>query len=271
VDPLGEKDIYRNGIYTYVWDYQRNLLTLVNGTVPVRLPWAADLVPPDLARRLLRGAAPNDPLDPLPARRIAGVAAAGVRLRPADPDTTVGRVDVWAEPDSGLPVRVEVAGRTSSAPVLTTEFLDLDRTAPDTELMKPGRSPGAGFTVTSQPDIAAAVNAASPLRLPETLAGRARQPSPGGIAGVGGYGQGFGAFAVVPLPGRTGTRVIDSARSGGVVPIELTRGTAYQVGASMLTALALQRRRGQVLLLTGFVTADLLRTAADELTVVPVR
>jgi hypothetical protein len=56
-----------------------------------------------------------------------------------------------------------------------------------------------------------------------------------------------------------------------VVPIELPRGTAYQIGAGMLTALAMQRRRGQILLLTGFVTADLLRTAAVELSLVPVR
>jgi hypothetical protein len=155
--------------------------------------------------------------------------------------------------------------------VLTTEFLDLDRTAPDPSLLKPGRSPSAGFTVTTQPDIAAAVNAALPVRLPATLVGRARQPSPGGIAGVAGYGQGFGQFAVVPLPGRSGSRVVDSARSAGVVPIELPRGIAYQIGASMLTALVMQRRRGLIVLLTGFVTADLLRSAAEELSVAPAR
>jgi hypothetical protein len=271
VDPLGEKDIYRTADGTYVWDFERNLLTLVAGEVPVRLPWAADLVPPDLARRLLRGAAPGDPLDPLPARRIAGLAAAGVRLRPADPQTTVARVDVWADPDSGLPVAVEVTGRISTAPVLTTQFLDLDRSAPDAALLTPVRALSAGFTMTTQPDIAAAVNAAVPVRLPDTLAGRSRQPSPGGIAGVAAYGAGFASFVVVPLPGGTGGRVIDSARTGGALPVTLPRGTGYQIGASMLTALVLQRRRGQVLLLTGFVTADLLKQAAGELSVAPLR
>jgi hypothetical protein len=271
VDQLGEKDIYRTGDGTYVWDFQRNLLTLVAGTVPVRLPWAADLVPPDLARRLLRGAAPGDPLDPLPARKVAGLAAAGVRLRPADPQTTVGRVDVWADPATGLPVRVEVAGRTSDTPVLTTQFLDLDQKAPPRSLLTPTRSLSAGFTVTTQPDVAAAVNAAVPLRLPPTLAGRTRQASPGGITGVGAYGVGFGAFVVVPLPGRMGGQVIATARSGGALPVTLPRGEGYQIGASMLTALVLQRRRGQVILLTGFVTADLLRTAATELTLEPLR
>jgi hypothetical protein len=265
VDPLGEKDIYRDADGTYVWDFQRNLLTLVAGVVPVRLPWAADLVPPDLARRLLRGAAPGDPFDPLPARRVAGVAAAGVRLRPADPETTIGRVDVWAEPESGLPVLVEVAGRGSASYVLSTQFLDVTRTAPDPALLTPARSLSAGFTVTTQPDIAAAVNAAVPVRLPAALAGRTRQPSPGGIAGVAAYGLGFASFLVVPLPGRMGGQVIASARAGRALPVELPRGTGYQIGTSMLTALVLQRRRGQVLLLTGFVGADLLRRAATDL------
>jgi hypothetical protein len=271
VDQLGEKDIYRTSDGTYVWDFQRNLMTLVAGTVPVRLPWAADLVPPDLARRLLHGAAPGDPYDPLPARRIAGLPAAGVRLRPADPDTTVGRIDVWADPDTGLPLRVEAAARDATTPVLSTQFLDLDRSAPDPALLVPTRSLSAGFTMTTQPDIAAAVNAAVPVRLPATLAGRARQPSPGGIAGVAAYGLGFGAFVVVPLPGRAGSDAINSAEKNRVVPLVMTRGVGYVVGASMLGALVMRRRRGQVLLLVGFVTTELLRQAAVELDEVPLR
>jgi hypothetical protein len=39
----------------------------------------------------------------------------------------------------------------------------------------------------------------------------------------------------------------------------------------MLGALVMRRRRGQVLLLTGFVTTDLLRQAAAELDEVPLR
>jgi hypothetical protein len=271
VDQLGEKDIYRTADGTYVWDFQRNLMTLVAGPVPVRLPWAADLVPPDLARRLLRGAAPGDPIDPLPARRVAGLAAAGVRLRPADPDTTVGRIDVWADPDTGLPLLVEAAARDAGTPVLSTQFLDLERTAPDPALLIPNRSLSAGFTMTTQPDIAAAVNAQVPVRLPANLAGRGRQPSPGGIAGVAAYGLGFGAFAVVPLPDRAGTDAIDSARKNRALPVTLPRGVGYQIGASMLTAVVVRRRRGQVLLLTGFVAADLLIRAATELAEEPLR
>jgi hypothetical protein len=202
---------------------------------------------------------------------VAGLAAAGVRLRPADPDTTVGRIDVWADPDTGLPVRVEATARGATTPVLSTQFLDLDRTAPDPALLVPTRSLAAGFTVTTQPDIAAAVNAAVPLRLPGSLVGRARQPSPGGIAGVAAYGVGFGAFLVLPLPGRTGAQAIDSARNNRVLPVILPRGVAYQIGASMLTAVVMQRRRGQILLLTGFVTADLLVQAATQLSEEPLR
>ena len=42
--------------------------------------------------------------------------AAGLRMTPADPASTVGRVDIWADPSSGLPLMVEVFGRGSGRP-----------------------------------------------------------------------------------------------------------------------------------------------------------
>jgi hypothetical protein len=35
-------------------------------------------------------------------RHIAGVDAAGLRINPTDPATTIGRVDIWADPETGL-------------------------------------------------------------------------------------------------------------------------------------------------------------------------
>src|SRR5689334_4164931 len=96
----GERDAYGATNGECLWDYGANLLTAVIGKPPVRLPRAGDLLPPDLARRVL-AAAPNDPVTALPSRRVAGLAAAGLRLRPADPDTTIGQVDIWADPRTG--------------------------------------------------------------------------------------------------------------------------------------------------------------------------
>ena len=57
VTGTGESDTYADGGVTYLWNYGTNLLTQVTGAEPVRLPRAADLLPPALARRLLDTAA----------------------------------------------------------------------------------------------------------------------------------------------------------------------------------------------------------------------
>src|SRR5205823_3186404 len=122
----GERDVYQTPTGEFTWDYGTNLLTEVIGAEPVRLPRAGDLVPPELARRVL-ALAPTDPVTALPPRRVAGIDAPGLRLRPTDPTTTVGQVDLWADPASGLPVQVEITPRGVGAPVLTSRFVDLDQ------------------------------------------------------------------------------------------------------------------------------------------------
>ena len=74
--PVGERDVYRLDGREYVWDFGFDQLTALSGNAALRLPRAADLLPPELGRRLL-GLAPDDPVAPLPARRVAGRVAAG--------------------------------------------------------------------------------------------------------------------------------------------------------------------------------------------------
>ncbi len=69
--PVGERDTYHLGDTDYIWDFGSNQLTRVVGARSLQLPRPADLLPPTLARRLLRLAA-GDPVTPLPARRVAG-------------------------------------------------------------------------------------------------------------------------------------------------------------------------------------------------------
>jgi len=45
LDQTGERDIYQTVDGTYVWDFERNLVTCTVGEPPVRLPGAADLLP----------------------------------------------------------------------------------------------------------------------------------------------------------------------------------------------------------------------------------
>ncbi len=270
VDDQGERDTYQTPDGVYVWDFERDLVTRIAGTVTVRLPWASDLVPAELARRVLTGSGPGDRLSALPARRVAGVAAAGFRLVPADPDTTIGRVDVWADPDSGLPLAVEIAPRTSASPLLTTRVLDLRRQPPDPAVLVPPRPATAGFTTTSEPDLAAALNDRSFWQLPDALAGRRRTTAPGGVAGVGGYGTGLGMVVVVPLPGRFGDRFFDAAQDAGGVPLSYLPGGAlveradgdagYALGNAAINTMVLHGY-----LLAGFVTQDLLRRVGGDL------
>lgn len=226
LDPVAEHDFYATDAGAYTWDYGRNLWTEILGDPPVRLPWAPDLLPPDLARRLLAAPAPGDRLETLPTRRVAGVSAAGLRLTPGDPDTTIGHVDVWADPATGLPLRIDLPG------AFTSRFLDLRQEPPDPAVLVPDASDTSGFAATDRPGITAALNSVSAANLPSSLAGRARASGP--VSAVAVYGSGLSKFVVVALPGRQGARVVNAIRDGGgaVVP------GGYVLGSAVLTVLA---------------------------------
>jgi hypothetical protein len=268
----GERDIYRTPDGTYVWDFERDEVVHTPGELPLRLPWAADLTPPDLARRLLRGAAPGDALTALPAERVAGVVATGLRLTPTDPDTTVGRLDIWADPRTGLPLRVEVAGRGAGKPAMATRFLDLSQRTPAPGLLTPAIPDTASVVLAEPADVTAALRGILSGYLPPRLAGRSITTygdTVGGLPGVAGYGDGFATFAVVALPGRLGGRTLAAARGAGATPVPLTGAEAYQMSSSLLTTLVVRTegdratRRGW--LVAGMVSPALLQRVAVEL------
>ncbi|MEV8508436.1 hypothetical protein AB0368_26940 [Actinoplanes sp. NPDC051475] len=205
LDVLGpgtERDLYRSGDGQVVWDYGDNQLSLILGEQPVRLPRAADLTPPELARRLLSLAA-GDRLEPLPGRRVAGVLAAGLRIVPAAAGTTIAHADIWADRASGLPVRVEVTARGVARPVFVTRFLELILAAPAAGVLEPpARRPGTGFTTTEAADVLGVLDRWDSVTPPDLLAGQPRQPAAGGVTALGAYGTGLARFVVVGLPGR---------------------------------------------------------------------
>jgi hypothetical protein len=263
--PVGERDTYRLDGREYVWDFGFDQLTVLTGNPALRLPRPADLLPPDLARRLL-GLAPDDPVSPLPSRRIAGLAADGLRLTPADPDTTVGRVDVWADPASGLPLRVEIAPRTGSdLPLLITQLQDVDLRAPDDAALTPPRPPGASRVRASANDLGSALRVLDAAAPPARLAGRDRVRLTGEeLPGVGVYGSGLAGFVLVPVsPGIAG-RVLDGAGAAGGTPITVPRGRAVKIATPLLSLAVRGGRRGGVLLV-GTVGPDVLERAVVEL------
>ncbi len=268
VDVLGpgsERGLYRQPGGEYRWDFGDNQLTSIIGSPPVRLPRAADLLPPDLARRLL-ATATTESVAPLPARRVAGVAAAGLRIVPADRRTTVGRVDIWAAPDSGLPLQVEVTGRGAARPVLVSRFLEVTMSGPAPEVLTPpALRAGVGFSETSTPDLVSALDRYGSLPLPAALAGQTRRAAVAGFSGVGLYGAGLAQIAVLAVPGRFGYDAFRAAARYGR-KITYPQGETAVISASLLSvAVVRSTALDQVYLVAGLVDPVVLQDAGAEL------
>ena len=272
IDTVGERDVYQTPGGTYTWDYGRDQLTEITGTEPVRLPRAGDLLPPDLARRVLNMDG-VDGVTPLPSRRIAGIDAAGLRLRPKDPATTVGQVDIWADPNTGLPLRVEITARGAGQPILTSQFLSVTQSAPDEANLDPPDQPVGRV---GAPNVLGAITGGiGRFPLPGQLGGYPRQPQLSGLPSVGRYGAGLATFVVLPLPRDIGSQAIDTALKGGAKQLAITRGRAVLIQIPLLTVLIEQVGFRRTYLLAGFVNPTVLSQAATELAAlrrpVPVR
>jgi hypothetical protein len=279
VTGTGESDTYADGGVTYLWNYGTNLLTQVTGAEPARLPRAPDLLPPALARRLLDTAGRADRISRLPARRIAGVDAAGLRLVPAGSGTTIGAVDIWADPASGLPLEVQITGRGTAQPVLISTFLELSRTQPDLAAVIPHPAPDVGLTTTRLPNVDGVLNGdgdgdGDSTPFPAQLGGLRRVALPGSPSGVAIYGTGFSRFVLLPLPRGVGTDALNAAIQAGAgsVPLAGTGGSraGTQAGVLIRTPLlsVLMVRAGfhhAVFLFTGAVTPAVLENSAGAL------
>lgn len=260
----GENVLYHLGDVEYRWDFDADQLTRIVGATALRLPRAGDLLAPDLARRLLR-LAPTDPVTALPARRIAGRTAAGLRLTPAEPATTIGRIDVWADPDTALPLRVEVAGR-DGVPLLISELGTVTDGPPDPADLIPVVPPGAGALSAEAVDVAGALRVLDAPPAPDRLAGRDRVVGGDGVElpGVGLYGTGLAAFVHIPLSRELAGRAVDGATAAGGTAVAVPFGRAVRVSTPLLTVAARARRGGGSLLI-GAVTPDVLERAVTEL------
>ncbi|MBW0103947.1 hypothetical protein [Pseudonocardia sp. KRD291] len=270
--PAGEIDTYRLGDTEYLWDYGGNRLTTIRGTAPVRLPRASDLAPSDLARRLL-GITATEAVSALPPRRIAGYAVPGIRVVPADPAGTVGRIDVWALPGPAgtpaLPMAVEIAAKGAAGPVLSTAFTSVEAAPPSGLALRPDVPPGAESVSARPGDLAGVLRGLGAPPPPDSLAGRARVELPGSdegaLPGIGVYGTGVSRFVLVPAGRDVARQIIGGAGAAGGVPIAgFAPDRAVRV-ATPLLGLVVVRRRGGGFLLAGTVVPDVLEAAATEL------
>lgn len=262
VDLVGETDVAVDGPTTWTWVSADRRATFTRGDVDVRLPRGADLLAPALGARLARTEGVR--VEPLPARRVAGVDAAGLRLLPGDPaTTTVERVDLWVEPQSGLALRVELRARDVQGPALTSLLLDVALVAPDVARTTFRPPPQATVDVVEAPDLAAAADRYAPFRLPPSVAGLRRQQRVGDLGqGVGTYGVGFTAMTVVPLEGRTAGGLLRALRDDDDPADEAPFSTALLQGR-------VARVGDRAYLLVGTVPQNVLSSALAQLRVSP--
>lgn len=259
---VGETDVAVSGPLTWTWVSADRAVTLVRGELDVRLPRGADLLAPALGARLARSEGVT--AQRLPPRRVAGVDAAGLRLLPADPQTTtVERVDLWAEPATGLPLRVELHPVDRDDAALTSLLLDLDLSVPPLARMRFRPPPGAGVDVVEAPDLAALADRYAPFQLPTTLAGLPRRQRVDDLGdGVGTYGDGFTALTVVPLEAPTLGGLLRGLQDDDDPPDEATFSTALLQGL-------VARDGDRAYLLVGTVPERVLRSALAQLRASP--
>jgi hypothetical protein len=308
VDTGQERGLYRTPDGEYSWDYGDNRLTYVStrdrvevvelpdetaggpGELSfsavrqpqVRLPRAADLMPPDLARRLL-SVAEGEPSGPLPGRRVAGVVGAGLRITATDPHSTVGHIDIWADPATGLPLQVELSARGAERPVLVTRFLEVEAAAPTSGvLVPPAQRDEVGFTAAETSDAADVIFDQGHVRsLPERLGGQPRRDPvterrvqlPGRdeavrlsqVSRFAVYGTGLAQFVVVPLSRQIAGEVYRRAAEWGQ-SLTFPTGTAALLSSSLLSLMVVRPTSiPRTFLVAGMVDGERLRQVGAEL------
>jgi outer membrane lipoprotein-sorting protein len=256
----GETDLFRQGSGIVRWVFESETATY-SPVSKIRLPDASDLLPTTFARSLLQGVQEGE-LASLPARRVTGINAAGLRLTPSQKGTTVGHVDIWADPVSGLPLQVQLYGVGEQRPVITTTLRQLKLGAPAETTTHFSLPEGVRVAYEPSVDVAAAANAFAPYDLPPSLAGlSSRNGMDPGAVGV--YGRGPTTLIALPLRGQVARPLRQQLQDRGDARTTDV-GTLVPVGPVELL-ITPYRGRGGSFLLAGTVTSETLQQAAAEL------
>jgi hypothetical protein len=197
----GEVDTYRDGDSITTWDSSARRTTRLEQVTQLRLPRPADLLPAEMGRRLAAAVGPRDDVRAIDSRRIAGRAAAGVRIVPGSATSTVASADLWIDEARGVTLAVDVTARGGKAPTLASETLTISFGPPDVDRLTFTPPTGPGFRVRTGDrvlDIVQQIERSSPVDLPDTLGGLARNPGPS--RGIATYGHGFDAVTLVGVP-----------------------------------------------------------------------
>jgi hypothetical protein len=260
----GETGIHHDRYGDWTWNYESNSVDRSGSSVSadVRFPNAADLAPPELGRRLLSQALPREATR-IGSARVAGRDAAGLRVSPEQPASSIASVEVWADPDTGLPLRVQVRGKQASMAALTSAFLDFSPAEPPAAVTAFRPPADADISNRSSRDLITAIDQWGEVTPPGRLAGLERNERLPTLGSVGVYGRGVTELLAVPLPDRIAYSLSQElAEAVGADPYEPQ--LRLSVGPLNLL-LSVPARPDSAWLLVGTVTAPTLAAAAAEL------
>jgi hypothetical protein len=268
----GEHDTAVDGPLTQLWDSTRNRLIRSFGVTALRTPRATDLLPPDLAQRLVPRNLPATATRQ-PAVRIAGRTGLGLRLTPTNNDTTVRYVDIDVDSATGLPLRVAIVPRGSTTPAVSTDFLEIKIADPARRDIRFVAPPGALISHQPIPDFVADADQFAPFALPDTLAGLRRSQRVSTLtrdSGAATYGLGYTLLALVPVRPDTADQVFKALRPPNGVSVDLAHPGAEAVAehlalANVLVVFVDQRAYA----LSGTVRLSTLTRAAEQLADAP--
>jgi hypothetical protein len=254
----GETDLIHNVQGTTRWRYEQNDADLSQDP-DIRLPRTSDLVPPEVADLMLDDADASE-VRRLPAARVAGIDALGLRLRPSAAQTSIDHVDVWADPGSGVVLRAVVYGKGAEGPAFTTELAEFSAATPPAERTEFVPPPGAEFDFDEVLDIADAANQYAPVLPPDQVAGLAKAPQSDRAVGI--YGSGTTRLIAIPLRDREADPLREQLR--------LTPGVRQEPRATLVTigplGVALGGGEGEGgWLVAGTVTVETLLHAVRDL------
>ena len=260
--PTGETGHWHRDGRTVRWVYESKRATL-SPDVPVRLPISVDVLPHVLAARVLDGATAQE-LTRIGSARVAGRAADGLRLTPSDPQSSIARADVWADAETGVPLRVELVSSGDGSVALSTAMLDVSFEAPSREVLSFDPPPDATLHYDDTVDIAAAADRYAERSVPATLAGLPLRVDD--VRSVGVYGRGPTVLLALPLRDSDAERFREqiAERIGAEC---LSDG--WLVSTGPLQLLVTPPAPGGSWLVTGSVTRDATLDAAAELNAEP--
>jgi len=251
----GEQDTYRDSAGITEWDSERRRVTRRSDDAILRLPRAADLLPPELARRLLGAAAPDE-LHRLPATRVAGRAVPGLRVVPRLEASTVDHIDIWADPDTGVALQVTVVAKSTQRTALSSQFLDVSLAPVSADAVT--YSPGPHIERRrGQDDFVQSALRFSTIALPPDLGGLERRPESAGSMAT--YGDGFGVVAVLALPAGLVERALPSTIATSARP---WGGTARVVQTPLVNAMGITVGPASYVIAGPVTVAELDRLAA---------